>query len=707
MNLNKELKRIDNFAKAAKFRMALDKSKKNYLYLAEVFGTSEEDKPITDLKEVDAYAEAIKERLKNKLGVGHPEGSGHNHKSEVVSGVSQETSYLLPRDTPQDTDEAEQVEEEASIFVPRFPDQTAELLTQASAGCEQLGTAKLLFDNIHKRKYTGQQVIAQAGAGKTYVLGALIKNFIEHKLIPSNCYSPWPVLYVTKASVVAQTEGVLKNEFNLDTMGTVIVINIEQLRSKLVGTLIKEDIDIVNGEESEVYKWVKFYRPALVIWDESQGLARDISTQSKIALSLTEIDPHDPPLYPTYQIDASATPWSRVSEAKHFAVSSGKRISLGSIENLKVTLDRWPTIAREIAAPSDPTDHCTEAMKRFVKVFDSHIVRIKNIRPKHKSFNGVQKINFPSDEIAAEYFKAVDIYNKKVDKIKNNENLTAQQQYFAQLAEYTIFRKAAENCRRDYLADWAVQQWEAGFAPSIGFSFKQTGSSVIRILIEKYGWKREWISIIWGGATEALNNKKKLAKKLKDSEELVASLIEAGVSIEDDLGVYLDEEIEKTADQLEFEKKYNLLTQKPQDREKERLAFQRQDSRLAMFSYKSGGVGLSLHHEAKYDFARPRRGLFTPVYSEKELVQALGRLPRITSISDTEQTMCYFSGTIEEAVAKKVVQKLKCLREAIRGRESWEDLILKIDRTAVPIEKEEEQEEEIGNYHDLKEEIAA
>ena len=89
-------------------------------------------------------------------------------------------------------------------------------------------------------------------------------------------------------------------------------------------------------------------------------------------------------------------------------------------------------------------------------------------------------------------------------------------------------------------------------------------------------------------------------------------------------------------------------------------------------TFKSGGVGLSAHHQ--YIEAKPREVLLTPVYSEKELVQGVGRCPRITSMSDTYQYMIYYVGTIEEAVAQRVVMKLKNLKHVVKMKESWEDL---------------------------------
>lgn len=651
-------RQIDSLTKTVRMRLALNRSMRTEFNINEFFHIAGGSKD-----PVEKWDELIKEKaatLKRKVD------EDEQNKTHAEQASKKDDKL----------DEQQEELGRHSVFNPKFPDQACNLLTQASHGCNQLETARTLFDNIFYHGFTGQQVIAQAGAGKTYLAGSLIKNLNAQGFF-NDCLSPMPVLYVTKSTIVEQTMyEVLKSRFNIDCFGLVTVINIEALRSSLLGVLIDKTVNIIDGQEHEGYVWRTLYKPKLVIWDESQGLARAESTQSKIANSL--ILPPFPP-WKTHQVDMSATPWSRVCEAKHFAVSTGLCVDTG-LGSEKVTSETWPRIARDIADPSQPDEHCTAAIKRFVDHFESHIVRISNIRPRHKSYNSVVKIDFPTQVLKDEYYKALESFEKKREKITSNDSLTDQQKYVAVLAEYTIFRKAAENCRREFCAEWFVDKWDAGYAPGIGFSFKQTGRNICELLIKKYKWKRSDISIIWGGATEALTAKKKLAKKIKDATELRKAAEEAGISFEDDLGIYLDDFIEKTDEQIQFEKDYDLLTQKPEDRERERLAFQTQTSRVAMFSYKSGGVGLSLHHEEQYPNARQRVGMFTPVYSEKELVQALGRFPRITSASDTDQTMCYYAGTIEEHVAAKVIQKLKCLKEAIRGHESWEDIITKLPK---------------------------
>jgi hypothetical protein len=53
-----------------------------------------------------------------------------------------------------------------------------------------------------------------------------------------------------------------------------------------------------------------------------------------------------------------------------------------------------------------------------------------------------------------------------------------------------------------------------------------------------------------------------------------------------------------------------------------------------------------------------------------EMNQALGRCPRLTSLSDTEQWVLLYAGTIEIAVLARVNHKTQCLRTVIEHSES-------------------------------------
>ena len=84
---------------------------------------------------------------------------------------------------------------------------------------------------------------------------------------------------------------------------------------------------------------------------------------------------------------------------------------------------------------------------------------------------------------------------------------------------------------------------------------------------------------------------------------------------------------------------------------------------------KSGGTGLSLHHEL--EAARPRTVILPPTWSVYEMIQVLGRAQRINNLSQVEQFICWYKDTIEDKVAQRLESKFACLRELIDRKESF------------------------------------
>ena len=109
--------------------------------------------------------------------------------------------------------------------------------------------------------------------------------------------------------------------------------------------------------------------------------------------------------------------------------------------------------------------------------------------------------------------------------------------------------------------------------------------------------------------------------------------------------------------------------QTPTKREAERAKFQEGKSDVLLFTMRSGGVGISLHHNSKE--GRPRHIIIPPTWSAIDLVQALGRGHRITSISDTTQEVVWYKDTIEEQVCARVEAKLDCINASVGRKENW------------------------------------
>lgn len=385
--------------------------------------------------------------------------------------------------------------------------------------------------------------------------------------------------------------------------------------------------------------------------------------------------------------------------------------------------DHWPIWSRWIAAPSDPLEYCEAATERLMSSITDFIVDVKNVRPQFRAHNRIMMIDFDSDKDRKRYDEAYDKYCLAVNKLDGHTSS------FAQLVEWLKFRQEAELIRAHYLARQMHEQVGDGAAAVCACNFKATIAKVAAILYEQYKVPRSEISLIWGGSNIfGATNEDKFTQD--DVQKTLAQVL-AGATV--DLGVMKKMKQQLLADIAGVGNLPPELKLGPQDyeqRQEEIDRFQKGKSLYCLFNFKSGGVGLSLHHtdeltefkckrkpESNYAFeedipkvpTRPRVTFLAPTYSAIELVQGLGRAPRLTSLSDTAQIIVFYKGTIEAAVAGAVSAKLRCLKKVVRQRESWEDVILrwkdKTDSMAVPVDESAVVEEEmLGSDSESEEE---
>jgi len=90
------------------------------------------------------------------------------------------------------------------------------------------------------------------------------------------------------------------------------------------------------------------------------------------------------------------------------------------------------------------------------------------------------------------------------------------------------------------------------------------------------------------------------------------------------------------------------------ERETERMRFQTDYARVIAVMIQAGGHALSLH-DVRGEF--PRLGLHSPGWSARELLQALGRLPRAGAKSNVIQRILFAAGTIEDRMRKRTMSK--------------------------------------------------
>lgn len=545
----------------------------------------------------------------------------------------------------------------------------------------QKKAAAEILHKVTKENRSAVLLIASTGTGKTFITAAVDRRLKDQEFTKDKSWGHTEYLSVTRSTVVEQTQRVLKNFFGISHPYDTEVINIEQLRARAGELWIDNKTIIQEGEETEVYRWKPMINPVVIYLDESQGVKNESSIQHKIICAFSDV------MTPTTIIHISATPFTRVSEAKAFAIATKKDIShLGFPTGTKLSVHTWATYAKTICGEQSAPDEYNEAaVERLMKDLDDYIVRVKGVRWQFNAINKVEIIDFDTPASEMEYHEAWKKY--LVRKAKLEESVTDNPRFQA-LIELGIFLAAAEHCKRHIFARRMYSDVQNGKAAVLAVKFKKTIIAVVKILHEEYGVSRDQIALIWGGGQTQLTAKQKLKAQVRKHEN---KFKEAGVSMED---LMLDDVDDRVLEDLP--EHLRLGNQSKEQRQKEIDRFQSGKALYAIYSFKAGGTGLSLHHtdeqtkekckRQKNGYAvvedivniptRPRKVTVSPTWSPIEMVQGVGRCPRLTSLSNTEQTLLFYRGTVEEDQAYVVTHRLKCLSKVVRQHESWQDLIV-------------------------------
>ena len=262
----------------------------------------------------------------------------------------------------------------------------------------------------------GLLVLAGTGTGKTFIVAGIKRRLLDENYHEGKTLSHMPYLSVTRMTVVEQTCRVLKNFYNITPAADVEVINIEQLRAKTGQFWVKEEVKIVGGEEESSWKWKKLIQPCVLFLDESQGAKNKDSTQSKIIYAYNDI-PENGVL-----ISISATPFTKVSEAQAFAVSTRRSLEhLGFPAGSILTNENWVAYSKAIAAPAFPDENNEAAIDRLMKDLDDYVVRVKGVRPQFEPENRIERIGLQSLEAKKYYDDAWDRFLK--EKAKKEESV--------------------------------------------------------------------------------------------------------------------------------------------------------------------------------------------------------------------------------------------------------------------------------------------
>ena len=359
-----------------------------------------------------------------------------------------------------------------------------------------------------------------------------------------------------------------------------------------------------------------------------------------------------------------------------------------------LTNSNFDIFAQEVSAPSLPDEYNSEAVRRLMERLAPYVVDVKGVRFKHHAINKIELINFTTPQEMEAYKKAWDNHVNACLMLENR--FPGGEGRFLKMVQKNKFVQAAELIRAPYLAKRAYESaLKKNRSLIVAVKHKETISKMVKIMTQDYGVSRDKIALVWGGLTGtkvkktkkrqkemSLAEKKRLLEMFSGPDDL-EMLTDMGLDVEQMKAEILESEgrgaelvvsSSEMADKLSpIDRSLRFGPQNAAQRQAEIDAFQNEKAQWCFFTFKSGGVGLSLQQDEEWK--RTRETLLAPTYSGIEMVQALGRAEGLPACSDTEQTMVLYDGTVEVEVADAVGRKLKCLREVVRQRQSWEAAI--------------------------------
>ena len=347
-----------------------------------------------------------------------------------------------------------------------------------------------------------------------------------------------------------------------------------------------------------------------------------------------------------------------------------------------ITNETWNFFAEAVSTKGDPQMHSPAAMERLMRAFKDDVIRMRTPSGKFHARNKCVEIAFPNDAGRRFYEQAFERYLEEKARVSETPSMGRMQQLVAE----NKFLAAADLVRAEVLAVEGDRAVKDGYAAVLVCRNRPTIAKLVRLFTSpQFGYTRDDISLIWGGDDLYSKSARLTAEQIRSILDDMA----VGKPVSSKNKKLLTRQLQESAeDTLLVESSDNNLrlgNQNKKQRQSEIDRFQTGKTKICIFTYSAGGVGLSLHHTDHDDLGnpvvlRPRRTFLGPTYSAQDFVQGLGRAHRsIFSLSDTIQTIMFFSGTIEMKVMRIVSKKLKCLSKVIQARESWQSAILKAD----------------------------
>lgn len=534
---------------------------------------------------------------------------------------------------------------------------------------EQAALANAMWESKERYVYS----VDEPGAGKTYAFLGLVDKFIKSGALdkPENIWRLVPILILSPATVVEQTKRVFVEAGYGKLLGTKIhVQSYNFLQTAAARGRMWKDIENIQTGQYEI-RWTLPYVPLLLICDEAHRLMNLDTEITRIMIPL---------LQQTRAFGFTATPADTLEKLRTLLIANRTQFD-GITANDAAEADKL--IRRFDTNPHLPN---VTAMARIREVVvGKYLYSMPKVKWPFRARNRNIVTDFACEADREYYRNALVRYQEKCRQLRKK---TSKNNRFAKAVAVNEFRRAVEPLRAPFIVDRILHNWRTGTkATIVGCAYKET---MIRIafLLDEAGFPVEKeAAFIWGAV-------KRFKPELVYTQEEIKAILKKIAenpfeSIDKTTEIRLRESIRFHEDRIINQETAEQQTAR-HARLKElglfggqtRLQRQRQIDKfqqgagcaLAMFTLAAGGTGLSLHHNSVRQL--PRETYLTPTYNGPEIKQALGRGARRTSLSDTDQYLCWMRGTVEESeVAPRIDAKLHCLAELTNRNFDITDLL--------------------------------
>ena len=503
-------------------------------------------------------------------------------------------------------------------------------------------------------KYNAALVPLRTGRGKSIIAAALFRWVKDQQYFGEDVsfrLNP-PMLYLTPKPVVIKTKRTFER-FGVHA-DDCMVTHYQALSSAHWKPFFRE----VHGElYGNAYTFYEYRDAAFVMIgiDECQKLKKIRSKMTRKVDGFLRARGAER----TKWLFTSATPGICVNDFYMFGVASNARFSGSRIDR-----SSWPAFARYITdKPDKPNNAAVDKLKDYFA--DSIICPPEDPRS-IKVVNSISLCDFINEQSRQRYASAEQRYIESLEKIgKDGSKLSYG-------AIFTIFRAAEEREKCPVFVDRAMQAVRDGRSAIIGICFQDSLIDIVGELISR-GVSRDKISIIWGG------RKIFTSADVYTQEEFgqVTDQMISNPDLQLDPKVmakyrktmrYYQDEVRREETPEEHEarlarlKGIRLDAQTDEERQDEIDRFQNGETDYCIFTFAAGGTGLDLDHSNER--SKPRSVFVTVCYYAEEFIQALGRADRISTISDVEQYMLFFAGSVAaDHVAPKLAKKISAINK--------------------------------------------